>query len=65
MSQTEERRLRLISQHVNRSIENYDLLWSQDLKNILTHDLSFLLSQINMMRREKLLKVLKLLEVIE
>tara|TARA_R100000278_G_C5330134_1_gene114376 strand:- start:113 stop:289 length:177 start_codon:yes stop_codon:yes gene_type:complete len=58
MSQTEERRLRLISQHVNRGIENYDILWSRDLKNILTHE-------INLMRKEKLLKVLKILELIE
>ena len=58
MSQTEERRLRIISQHINRNIGDYDSLWSRDLKNILTHEIRF-------MKREKLLKVIQLLELIE
>ena len=58
MSQTEERRLRIINNHINGKIDDYDALWSRDLKNILTHEIRF-------MKREKLLKVIQLLELIE
>jgi hypothetical protein len=58
MSITEERRLRIISQHTNGKIDDYDALWSRDLKNILTHEIRF-------MKRKKLLKVIQLLEMIE
>jgi hypothetical protein len=58
MSQTEERTLRIINNHINRKIDDYDYLWTRDLKNILTHEIRF-------MRRKKLLKVIQLLESIE
>jgi hypothetical protein len=58
MSGTEERRLCIINNHINGKIDDYDSLWSRDLKNILTHE-------INFMKRKKLLKVIQLLELIE
>ena len=58
MSITEERTLRIINSHINGKIDDYDSLWSRDLKNILTHEVRF-------MKRKKLLKVIQLLEVIE
>tara|TARA_B100001939_G_C16683218_1_gene505348 strand:- start:205 stop:381 length:177 start_codon:yes stop_codon:yes gene_type:complete len=58
MNQTEERTLRILNHHINGKIDDYDSLWSRDLKNILTHEIRF-------MKRTKLLKVIQLLELIE